>query len=278
MFALLALAGWRHKRNETSLCVGARTGVAMRLSSGGLDQLRERLAVSDWAVLDSLSRLRLATAGQLRRLHWDEAGPSRTARRRLNRWSELRVIARLERRIGGVRSGSDGFVYALDVVGQRLLGSVAGRAPDSFGRAFLKHRLAVTEIYVSCVEAERTGTLKLIEFAAEPDCWRPSALGTLKPDAYVALASGEFEHYGFIEVDCATEATTTLSAKAAAYQRYYQTGIEQARLGLFPQVIWAVPTDHRLAQIVDVLARLPPESWRLHRMLRLDQVPERLVN
>lgn len=250
----------------------------MRLSSTALGQLRERLTLTDWAVLDSMNRLRLATAGQLRRLHWAEVGLSRTARRRLTRLTALRVIARLERRIGGVRSGSDGFIYALDVVGQRLLGAQSGRAPESFSRAFLKHRLAVTEIFVTCVESERAGLLKLIEFAAEPDCWRRSANGTLKPDAYLVLASGEFEHHCFIEVDCATEATTTLIGKATAYQRYYRTGLEQSRSGLFPQVVWAVPTERRRTQLVEVFTRLPPDAWRLHRVLRLDQLPEELIN
>lgn len=268
----------RRKPDEILFRVWERVGSAMRLSAPELSRLRERLSIDDWAVLDSLSRLHLATAGQLRRLHWPEPGTGRTARRRLTRLTERRVIARLERRIGGVRSGSDGFIYALDVVGQRLLGASTGRAPQLPGRHFLQHRLAGSEIYVRSVEAERVGALKLLDFATEPLCWRSSSLGTLKPDAYLVLARGEFEHHCFIEVDCATEAATTLSAKAAAYQRYYATGLEQARLGLFPLVVWGVPTDRRLAQLIDVLARQPPEAWRLHRVLRLDQLPLGLLN
>ena len=40
------------------------------------------------------------------------------------------------------------------------------------GLAFVRHTLAVTELYVRLREAERAGTLELLEFEPEPECWR----------------------------------------------------------------------------------------------------------
>ena len=42
------------------------------------------------------------------------------ARRALQRLTKLGLLATLERRIGGVRSGSDGLIYRLGPAGQRL--------------------------------------------------------------------------------------------------------------------------------------------------------------
>jgi hypothetical protein len=250
----------------------------MRLSSSRLAQVGAQLLPGDWEVLATLERLRLATAGQLRRLHWPAESEARTARRRLAWLGEQRLVMRLERRIGGVRAGSDGFVYCLDVAGQRLLGESTARLPHQPGWVWLRHRLAVSEIFVRCQEAEAAGEFKLLEFLAEPACWRRYGAGLLKPDASLVIAKDDFEHHALIEVDCATESATTIMGKAQAYERYYLSGLEQARLGLFPKVVWVVPTARRQGQLVDVLSRRPAEWWRLHQVIRTDQVPESLTN
>lgn len=249
-----------------------------RLSADGLTRLRERLSPEDWAVLASLERLRLLTAGQLRRLHWPDPAAARTARRRLAWLNQQRLTVRLERRVGGIKAGSDGFVYALDLAGQRLLGIASTRQPHQPGWAYLRHRLAVSEVYVRSHEAETRGEMKVLEFSAEPACWRRYGSGLLKPDAALVLATDEFEHHAFIEMDCATEAATTIAAKAQAYERYYHTGIEQQRLDLFPKVVWVVPSDRRKAQIIEALGRRPAEVWRLHLVVRADEVPAALIN
>jgi hypothetical protein len=191
---------------------------------------------------------------------------------------QLRLIARLERRVGGVRAGSDGFVYCLDVAGQRLMGASTARLPHQPGWMWLRHRLAVSEIFVRCQEAEAVDELKLVEFLAEPACWRRNGAGLLKPDASLVIAQDDFEHHAFIEVDCATESAATITGKAVAYERYYRSGLEQARLGLFPKVVWVVPTVRRQGQLVEALSRRPAEWWRLHQVIRTDQVPELLTN
>jgi hypothetical protein len=166
----------------------------------------------------------------------------------------------------------------LDLAGQRLLGLAAARLPHQPGWAYLRHRLAVSEMYVRCQEAEAQSQLKVLEFSIEPGCWRRYGSGLLKPDANLVLASGDFEYHAFIEMDCATESSSTIVSKAQAYERYYRTGLEQQRLGLFPQVVWVVPTQKRLAQLVEVLSRRPAESWRVNQVIRADEVPAALIN
>src|SRR3954468_11475832 len=82
-----------------------------------------RLSPRDHAIVDAVGRLRLVSAAQLERLFFTGGDPRTAARTRrpvLARLVDPHVPARLERRIGGVRSGSSGYVYHLDRVGRRL--------------------------------------------------------------------------------------------------------------------------------------------------------------
>ena len=247
---------------------------ARRISQRQLALITSSLGPVDKAVLESLDRVRLASAGQLVRLHF-QGRPSadRQARRHLARLVELRLLARLDRRIGGIRAGSSGFVYALDVAGQRLLSeSVDPRRPWTPGTLFLRHALAVTEVYVRLIESEHRDFVDVLDFTAEPRCWRNfvgtgGARLTLKPDAYARLGIGDYEHSFFIEVDRATEAPRTIARKLDAYYRYWATGQEQHHRGVFPRVLWTVPTEQRKAALVDVASRQPAEAWSLFQIV-----------
>ena len=264
--------------NETHTCSAPERRMPMRLDAERISRIKERLKTSDWSLLEDLERLKLATAGQLRRLHWPERAAARTARRHLKWLADQRVVMRLDRRVGGARAGSDGHIYLLDVVGQRLLGAKSARRPHEPGWSFLRHQLSVSELYVRCREAERQAQLTLIDFAAEPASWRQHGQGVLKPDAAVVMTTADFEYHAFIEIDCGTEAASTISAKAEAYDRYYRTGLEQARVSVFPQIAWLVPNERRRNQLVDILSRRRPESWRLHRVLPMNEAPLGLIN
>jgi hypothetical protein len=86
----------------------------------------------------------------------------------------------------------------------------------------------------------------------------------------VVTTSGPDQFVRFVEVDCGTESPATLARKLTVYYRYYQSGIEQLRHELFPQVLWLVPTEARGTVLVDVAARQPPEAWQLHRIALYD--------
>ncbi|TDO30687.1 protein involved in plasmid replication-relaxation [Kribbella sp. VKM Ac-2527] len=246
-----------------------------------LEALKHGLVGRDWMVLATLDRVRLATTGQLERLCFNDVSPRRV-RQCLASLAERGVITRLARPVGGARAGSAGHVYTLDVAGSRLLHpDRTPRRPDDPGRRLQAHSLAVTELYVRLVEADRTPELDLRDFTAEPVCWRPFAgaygRSILKPDATVVTRQGRFEDRWFIEVDRATEGLAVIASKCEQYRRYWQTGTEQARFDIFPRVLWVVPDEHRKEAIVGVLGRQPTVSWPLFVVALFDDAVPRIA-
>lgn len=263
----------------------------LRQDSRGRYVTAHRLAVMertlsdrDREVLTTLTRVRVATARQLYQLHF-EGVTRRQARAALASLAGRRLITRLPRVVGGVRAGSTGYVYTLDLAGIRLMHPEHARPqrPWSVGHAFLDHSLAITDLYVRLVEAHRTGRLTLADFVTEPGCWRRfSGSGggpiTLKPDAAVRLLVGRFEDRWFIEVDRGTESRTALARKCDLYRQYWQTGREQSRAnGIFPKVLWLVPDERRQAALADVIGRQPAYAWPLFAASLNTEAVERLL-
>lgn len=241
------------------------------VTSRRIDDLHPRLTDADWAVLETLRRVRVATGLQLQHVHHGRGEAAKQRRlRQLSRLSRLQVLTRWERRVvGGVGGGSASTVYTLDAAGLRLLDrSGNARRPWQPSSPFVAHAVAVTQLYVDLVEAERAGGLELLRFNAEPRCWRHYASRrgvdvTLKPDADVTVAEGDFEHHWFVEVDRATESRPRLLRKAGEYLDFYRSGIEQAARGVTPRVLYVVPTERRRADVLDVFSRLDAEHWHL---------------
>lgn len=244
-----------------------------------LASLTAGLSPRDRSVLTTTSTLRLANTLQLQRLHFaspgDHATPltaARCCRRVLERLVADQLLARLERRIGGVRAGSASFVYALGALGQRVQG---GGSPGPRRRAwepsglFVAHTLAESELYVRLHEAARSGELVVLEVQTEPSCWRTTTgLGgqavLLKPDLFVGLSRGDYDFRWFVEVDLGTEHAPAILRKCLAYEAYYRSGVEQHEHGVFPRLLWVVPDQgraERLRQVIGSTGRLTPELF-----------------
>lgn len=56
------------------------------------------------------------------------------------------------------------------------------------------------------------------------------------------------------------------------YQEYQRSGTEQERLGLFPAVVWIVPTARRRQTIEIHLKENPAVDTRLFRVITLDEL------
>jgi hypothetical protein len=245
--------------------------------------LRPDLTDRDWQIISMLARVRVATSAQLEILHFSDVS-RRRAQQRLAMLTERRVLARLPRIIGGVRAGSRGHVYALDAAGQRLADLGHGRRPGRprpVGTAYLDHTLAVAEAYVRVVLADRSGELRLLRFAGEPDAWRSfhgagGARVTLAPDAYLVTSVDGFEDHWFLEVDLGTESAATLSRKLAVYRGYWQSGTEQAAREVFPKVLWLVPDESRAGVLAKVISRQPSEARSLFAVALFEQAVTRL--
>jgi hypothetical protein len=235
-----------------------------RLTAAGLERLREELSPRDWAVLHDVDRCRLMAGRQLQLLHVGEGETAaRAARRLLARLTRLGLLARLDRRIGGLRAGSAGFVYGLGPAGFRLLHPGAPRRRLHEVRdGFLHHTLALAELYLQLRQAEQQGRLELLVLETEPRSWRRLADGDwLKPDLHVVVGLGEDALHSFVELDQGTEHTPALLRKLRDYERAYRGEISGDTV--FPRVVWLVPDEGRAAQLRRLL-RTPRVNADLH--------------
>jgi hypothetical protein len=238
------------------------------------------LSPRDWAVLQSVATLRLATSRHLEAPHFtDSPSPltaARKCRRVLRRLTDRGLLRRLERTIGGLHAGSAAFIYAVTGTGQRLLS-----APDSRARRaepslpFVAHTLAIADLYVAVHAVVATGTCDLLAIQTEPTCWRSwTGLGgeqlRLRPDLYVAVGVGDDEVRHFVEVDLGSEHRPALVRKAQAYQAYYDSGVEQDREGVFPEVAWLVPDTARGRLLKRAFAQQRDLTPGLFRVLTLE--------
>jgi hypothetical protein len=218
--------------------------------------------------------LRLATHAQLAALtigrdgELSEPSSARAARRLLARLADAGLLARFERRIGGVRAGSAGFVYYLGPVGQRLVaywdshGVTRGRVRSEPGPRFVRHRLMVSQLYVDVNVASRAGTLDLVAVDVEPDCWevyrgRRGQDVVLKPDAVVRIRESAGEGRFLVEVDLATESRAVIERKLRTYDEYFASG---PRDGGRACVVLVAPTQARAAFLDRVRAERAPRS------------------
>lgn len=231
-----------------------------RVSASQLAELREELTGRDLAILGQVADLRLMSGRQIASVHFpvsehDSAGAAKRARNRvLGRLVRDRLLVRTERRVGGVRSGSNSFIYALGGVGHRLL-TLDGTRPRLHepGPTFAAHTLAVAQFVVDCTLAAQQKRFDVIVCQAEPRCWRrftsASGLVLLRPDLFLALGIGDYEHRFFIEIDLGTEHLPALVRKCSLYQSYYVSGREQAAHGVSPRTCWIVPDEARAERL-----------------------------
>lgn len=248
-----------------------------------LAAVAQRLSGRDQAIAADIARLRFLTAGQLARLHFaairQPVTRIRRVQRTMRRLVDSGLLMRCERRVGGVRAGSASFTYAANAEGIRLVGYLNGRgiprarAVHEPGTSFVDHSVACSELYVELVEAERTGSVELLEHQAEPDCWRSflGAIGaqlSVRPDAFVALGVGELEQRSFVEIDRGTEGSSALRRKLSGYVDYWRSGAEQHEHGVFPRVVWQVGSDKRADVLRALIDELPAASRPLFSVAR----------
>ncbi|WP_298209098.1 replication-relaxation family protein [Ferrimicrobium sp.] len=235
-----------------------------------LASLMDKLTDRDYAILGDVERFRLLSTKQIQRLHFDACHPTpaasaRACNRLLHRLREAHVLKSLDRRIGGVRAGSAGFIWYIGPAGERLLANQNRRKSQNRrnyrepSRHFVEHTLAVSELAVTTIEAERQGVFEILTIQSEPASWQQALLAfgttlTLKPDLRLVTASADYEHHWFIEVDMATEHMPVIMRQCAVYDAFRTTGRYQAIYGLFPAVLWVVPGIARAQAIRATLA------------------------
>jgi hypothetical protein len=263
------------KGNDSSALMKSQL-MSARVGRAGLERVRDSLSKRELGIVSTLGQHRYLSTRQIEAFHFSDHATqltgARICRRVLARLTDERVLERLERRaIGGVYAGSASYLYTLGPIGWRLLGEGSRSRSREPSEIFLDHTLAVADLHIALVEAERRGEIELIQVEIEYACWRRylgtgGSLERLRPDLYVVTASGDFEHCWFVEVDLASESLTTVVRKCRQYTAYRQTGVEQRKTGTYPIVIWSVPTSkrrERIARAIGGAKRLPQELFRV---------------
>lgn len=259
----------------------------LRVRQAHVEWVAERLSERDWAIIGTVHRLRLATGRQLERLHFADlpsSTRSRIRRRVLARLVAWRVLLSLERRIGGVRAGSSGLVFALDSAGQQLAtldaslrGQPAVRRPREPSQALLSHTLTASELYVTLVERSRREGFTVAAFTTEPACWHEDGRGGwLKPDAYLKLSTEAVSDHWWLEADKGTEHLPTIRRKLAAYLDFANGG-GLGPGGVLPRVVVTVPSEARRAAIAEVISRLPEPAAKLLHVVTEAHAPDWLL-
>ena len=264
----------------------------MTRRSTRLQAVDQRLSERDRQLVLEVVRLRFLSAGQLERLFFhgiaEPVTRARRARRQLARLVELELLWRLERRVGGVRAGSTGYIYGATAEARRLAAwwraepLTRAQSAHEPGSAFVEHSLACSELFVQLAEAERTESFELLEHQAEPDCWRRflGAMGGqrhLRPDAFVSIGVGEWEQLAFIEIDRGSEGSAALARKLEVYVAYWRSGAEQHQRDIFPKVVWLVTKDRRLRPLRREIALLPPDTQGIFAVATFDAALDELL-
>jgi hypothetical protein len=228
-----------------------------RIYQRDVARLREILSPRDLAVLDQVRDLRLMSGAQIAAVHFPPTdhesadAAARASRRVLHRLIRDGLLVRLDRRVGGIRGGSSAFIYAASEVGYRVLdGDGPRRRFKEPSATFVRHTLAITQLVVDLIERQRSKTIEILRLETEPRCWRSFTAAAsreiVRPDLFVAVGVGDFEHHWFVEMDLGTETMHRRLTKCKQYEQYYRSGNEQAEHDLFPRVLWIVP-NQRLA-------------------------------
>lgn len=249
--------------NSVPECTAIRRNIGTASQRAGRSKaMRSKHVISEreLEVLRSVERLRFLTARQIERLHFTaHASPvtaARTCRRVLERLADGGLLRRLDRRIGGIYAGSASYVYGLGTMGYRVLhGRSASHRFKEPSEESLDHTLGVAQLVVDVHAVANRDDVELLSVDPEPGCWRRFSGGLdgpqiLKPDLAVSLRMTEFDYHWFVEVDRATHSAAAVVRKCKLYQRYWQAGIEQEHSGLFPRVLFVVPSVRR-AQLIE---------------------------
>lgn len=259
---------------------GRRTYV----TSARVAAIRDQLSQRDLAILQTLGMVQVATSQQLEILHFADLATHSRSRRRgmiLKRLTNLKVLSRLPRQVGGIQGGSKSYIFALDVLGQRLLGRTKVRTPPTRSWPYLAHVLAVTDLYVQANEAEADGRLDFLRFVAEPQCWSMiEGEVALRPDAVVSVkpAAADWTDHWAVEVDLATERPVRIRKKLLTYWEAFQADGALRGTSVFPKVMLTVPDERRLDECLRVIEGLPTEAQQLIEVVLHEQATALLAS
>lgn len=247
-----------------------------RIGKRVLSMLARRLSERDFEVLRLIAEHRFLTTHQVRAFsfndHETEGSAARTTRRVLARLQRDGLLRALDRRVGGVRAGSEATIWQLAPAGSRLIhGDDKRRRPEQPSDRFLTHQLAVGDVHVLLRQHRSIEAIESVTVEVEPASWRTyQGIGGeprwLQPDLYAEVTTSDFIDRYFIEVDLGSESLPTLVRKCLQYEEYRRSGIEQGRGdGSFPLVLWLFVEPDRVRKLTVAVRRSAKLTERMYR-------------
>lgn len=208
-----------------------------------------QIPARDREIVQLVGRFKHLSTSQIKRLVYPDQAHE-PQRRAIDRLLRDKLLARVNQRMpGGNQAGSQMYIYQLGSQGRKLY--QFGRRGHSI--AVDHHALAVADVYVALFEANRRGEIKLLNWAAEPDCHIDLGGIHLEPDLYVDIVTvtkdGQaIRHPRFIELDMGTEHKAQILEKIGYYKTAYESK-DQYPLPIYPTVLWLATRDERASEL-----------------------------
>lgn len=219
----------------------------------------------DRVVVQLVARFSQLASSHVADLEFSGLASHTSCDRTLRRLTARGYLARIERRtVGGSRGGSGQYVYQLGRLGWAMYRT--GRyAP---WRAINYHALGIADAYIALVKLERAGSLKIVGFSTEPDCWVTIGRRELKPDFYVELARPGVEGIIklWLEYDTGSEGQRQIKEKFERYWNAYNEA-DDSEYPVFPLVVFVAVDDYRTQELRWLLEQGTKDARQLFRIL-----------
>lgn len=237
-----------------------------------------QLLSRDNAILSFVARFGQATTAQLREVFfYDKAAKSSCTDvlRRLRTQGMLsNVYVRLSRESKG---GSPMGCYQIGPEAWKLY--YPGSSYKAVrNQAKLAHTLAVTDMYVQALRAEREGLLTISSYAVEEDAWISVGGANLHPDLhlelYLPLTNEDYPVW--VEVDRDSEGTADILRKLRRYLLALEHSAEYP-YERFPSVLFLVEHSYRYEAIARLLRRVPEAPEGFFSVELMENFPKALL-
>src|SRR6266487_1921473 len=158
----------------------------------------QKLAARDAAVVELVGRFGQLSTTHIKAVLFPGIASHTPVNRSCARLLASHQLARVGRRASATVNGASPYVYQLGPEGWKFCG-----LPGAYQRstAVNEHSLGVADVFVSLIEAERDGLLKLLGFELE------QTIGGMRADAWADIgivAEAQKAEY-FLEVDLGSE-------------------------------------------------------------------------
>lgn len=180
------------------------------------------------------------------------------------------LLATVEHRlVGGWTGGSGQFVYRLTPKGWKYL-----RSEKTYRalRTIDRHRLAIVDAYVTTVECERAGTLRINEVVEEPECHQVVAGVQITPDLYLNadLLEAQTRRRIWVEVDMGTERRKQIIDKLTRYRHAYRSWGDERPGQPFPRIVFMAVDEERERELQTIINEMPEQGRMLFAVYRGD--------